>query len=145
MRNNKLLGRGLAVVGLLLSMLLAGCGGAAATGDVSGKVLFQGKPLPSGRIAFLCEGGDKPVVTGMIKDGAYTVEKAAVGPAKVTVETFQSRSDVKPPPGMNPLPGGDSPAGPYVPIPQKYRAADTSGLAYTVVKGKQTKDFELTP
>jgi hypothetical protein len=127
-------------------LLLSGCG-SVATGDVSGKVTYQGKALPSGRITFVCEGGDKPVFTSEIKDGQYLIQKAAVGSARVAVETFQFKKvEIPGAPKSSTLPGSDAPPpGPYVPIPQKYRVPDSSGLTYTITKGKQTKDFDLTP
>ncbi|HKB00589.1 MAG TPA: hypothetical protein VKD90_00155, partial [Gemmataceae bacterium] len=35
-------------------------------------------------------------------------------------------------------------AGKYVPIPEKYYLAETSGLKFTVKGGEQTEDFNLT-
>jgi len=145
---HKPLRRWLAAVLLIPAMLvLSGCGSGGPTGDVSGKVSFQGKALPSGRIIFLCEGGDKPVLSSAIKDGEYSIQKAAVGHARVTVETFQFKQVPVPgAPKTSNLPGSDAPPpGPYVPIPQRYRTPDSSGLTYTITKGQQTKDFDLTP
>jgi hypothetical protein len=144
----KPLGRWLAALPPMAAMLvLSGCGSGGGAGDVSGKVTYQGKALPSGRITFLCKGGDKPVLSSAIKDGEYSIEKAAAGPARVAVETFQFKT--VPIPGAtksSTLPGSDAPPpGPYVPIPQKYRTPDSSGLTYTISKGKQTKDFDLAP
>jgi hypothetical protein len=140
--------RWLAVLLLTPSFLaLAGCGSGGA-GSVSGKVTFQGKPLPSGRITFFCEGGEKPVMSCNIKDGAYKIDKAAVGSARVSVQTFEfKRVHVPGEPKSSNLPGDEEPATPgsYVRIPQKYRVPDSSGLTYTITKGAQTKDFELTP
>ncbi len=51
----------------------------------------------------------------------------------------------KPPPGAK----MDEPATPtitgtYVPIPEKYRSPDESGLKYTVKTGSQTYDIDLS-
>jgi len=146
--SGKPLRRWLAVLVLMPAMLaLSACGSGGATGDVSGKVTYQGKALPSGRITFLCDAGDKPVLTSAIKDGEYSIQKAAAGPARVAVETFQFKQVAIPgAPKTSNLPGSDAPPpGPYVPIPQKYRVPDSSGLTYTITKGKQTKDFDLAP
>jgi hypothetical protein len=131
-------------LGCSLLVALAGCGNSA--GAVSGKVLFQGQPLPAGRIVFLCQGGSKPVLTADIKDGAYAIADAPAGPAQVTVTTYQT--NFTPVPGMvqSPdMPTGQVPTGPYVPIPARYGVPDSSGLTYDITPGSQTKDFQLTP
>lgn len=134
--------------GTLLAVMLLGC--RVRTGEISGKVTYQGKPLPSGRISLFCEGGEKPVLSRSISDGVYSISDVPVGKAQVTVITFQTRYDpipgepeVKspPPPDVVTAP----PPGPYVPIPARYRMADTSGLSVTIVGGRQTQDWELTP
>lgn len=134
--------------GMLLAAMLLGC--RLRTGEISGKVTYQGKPLPSGRISLFCEGGEKPVLSQMVSDGAYAFSQVPIGKAQVTVITFQSRHDPIPgEPEVKSPPPPDIPAapasGPYVPIPARYRMPDTSGLAVTIVGGKQTRDWELTP
>jgi len=140
--------RWLAVLVLMpATLVFSACGSGGATGDVSGKVTYQGKALPSGRITFVCEGAGQPVLSSEIKNGQYSIQKAAAGPAGVAVETFQfKRVAIPGAPKTSTLPGSDAPPpGPYVPIPQKYRVPDSSGLTYTITKGTQTKDFDLTP
>ena len=140
-------GRLWSIVGLMVATVaLTGCGG-AGLGEVSGKVTFQGKPLPSGRIVFFCEGGGKPVISAQIADGKYTILNAAAGTAKVTVATFQISQVAVPGAIQSPTPtdAPAAPTGPYVAIPDRYKMPDTSGLTYTVTAGRQTKDFELTP
>jgi hypothetical protein len=133
---------------------LAGC--APADAVVTGKVMLGDKPLPSGRITFLCDGGDKPVLSSEIRDGAYSLQGAAVGSAEVIVETFAPRPFV-PVPGMPTAPspttggpgGGPTVAvastGAYVPIPEKYKRPETSGLKFEIKPGPQTIDVALTP
>ncbi len=135
---------------LLVAIAVAGVTGCGAqTGHISGTVSLDGQKLPSGRIVFLCEGGDKPVLMSSINDGSYIVNEAPIGPARVTVETFELTTT--PVPNMI-----DSPAPPdqqndaaaeaeYMSIPARYRAPTTSGLIHDIVAGSQVRDFNLTP
>jgi hypothetical protein len=150
MATNRLLrplGLGLGVAVLLLA---AGCG--EPKGNVSGQVRYEGKPLPDGKITFLCEGGSKPVVSAHIQDGKYEVKGAAAGPVKITVATYPPGQQVAPPPGMGgmkpperqppaPAPRPDS----YWPIPRRYSQFDQSNLDYIVKPGHQVHDIDLTP
>ena len=132
--------------GLTLALLTCtGCG--AKSGDITGKVLFRGEPLPAGKISFFCEGGNKPVIARDITAGAYSILNAPLGAARVTVVTFQIKQDPVPGAIQSPVPTDVSaaPSGPYVAIPDRYRMPDTSGLTYTITAGQQTKDWELTP
>src|SRR5579883_847848 len=119
-------------IGMVLA-LMAGCG--PYTGTVTGKVMYKGNPLPGGIVTFIHPDGR--IGQGQIQeDGSYTVAQAPGGEVKCTVAT------VKPIPGVpkslaSRLPGGGKPsepiypAGKYVPIPQKYGSAATSGLSLT--------------
>jgi hypothetical protein len=130
----------------LLALTAVGCGG--GQGTVSGRVRFRGEPLPSGRVTFVCEGGDKPVLTADVRDGAYTIPGAPVGPAKVAVATYPVRTTPVPnmPPDVLPPGGGPAaPAGKYVALPARYGDPEQSGLSYTVRKGHQTHDIDLEP
>lgn len=132
--------------GVTLALLAcAGCG--AKSGDIAGQVLFRGEPLPAGKISFFCEGGNQPVISHDITAGAYSIPKAPVGNARVTVVTFQIKQDPVPGAIPSPVPTDVSAgaAGPFVAIPDRYRMPDTSGLTYTITAGQQTKNWELTP
>ncbi len=126
---------------------VTGCGG--QTGHISGTVSWDGQKLPSGRIVFLCDGGDKPVLMSSIHDGSYTVNEAPIGPARVAVETFEITTT--PVPGMisSPVPPDqehDTVAeGEYMRIPARYKSPTTSGLIHDIVAGSQSRDFNLTP
>jgi len=130
---------------LPLVLALAGCGKGQAT--VSGKVAFNGQPLPSGTVAFL--GEDGRAYTGVIgADGTYTLEKVSPGPMKISVQTPPPPSGkpvVQPPPGASSMPGMDmrNREVKTVAIPRKYEDPNTSGLTYTVTSGSQTHDIEL--
>jgi len=133
---------------LLLALPLAGCAG--GTGDITGAVRYKGAPLPSGRVTFVCEGGEKPVLSADIKEGTYAIPQVPGGPVKVSVETFQVKvtavpnmpKDVQPPGGG---PGAPAKPGKYVPIPPRYKDPQQSGLTFTVAGGSQKQDFDLVP
>ena len=131
----------------ILASMTAACAGCGQPGTITGQVTFDGKALPSGRIVFLCEGGDKPVITGQIKDGRYEITSAPAGRAVVTVATYEYKVTPVPnsPVGPTGLPGEDERGGAYVPIPIRYGDAGQSGLSLEIVGGEQTKDFHLTP
>ena len=135
---------------LLVAMVVVGITGCGSqTGDISGTVSFDGKKLPSGRISFLCEGGDKPVLMSSITEGYYIVKGAPIGPAHVTVETFEVTTTPVPNMIASPLPPDqqhDAAAeAEYVRIPARYGAPAASGLSYAIVSGSQVRDFNLTP
>jgi hypothetical protein len=122
--------RGAAVLGgCWLALLAGGCGG-EAVGVISGKVTFEGQPLPEGIVSFVTAKG--PVVTGRIHAGEYEVKGVPVGPAKITVRLI-----------LDPF-APPSAKAPVKEIPLRYRSADDSGLTYTVVSGPQTYDLKLT-
>ena len=134
------------LVALTILSVVVGCG--AQTGDISGAVSFEGKKLPAGRITFICEGGDKPVLMSSITDGAYVIVNAPVGPAQVTVETFEITTTAVPNMIESPLPPDQqndvAAKSDYVKIPAHYKAPTTSGLTYEIVAGNQTHDLNLT-
>jgi hypothetical protein len=131
------------------AVALAGCG--AAKGTVSGQVKYKGQPLPWGDIAFLCAGGDKPVLHAKIQDGSYTVSGLPAGPAQVIVTTTPPPAPIKLPPGVKPIQTTEgtntdsTPPGKYVPLPPRYSRPDQSGLTCPVKGGRQEYDVELTP
>jgi hypothetical protein len=82
--------RGFALIGrlvlvLLLSACFTGCGG-PGTGNVSGQVLFQGKPLPGGIVMFRpVNTSFNPVTAPIDQDGKYEVRVPA-GECKISVD-----------------------------------------------------------
>jgi hypothetical protein len=137
----KVLGLGLALV------LAAGCGG-SFTAPVSGKVTYKGKALPGGTVTFIHPDGR--VGYGTIhEDGTYSISAAPGGNVKCIVQTTKP---IVPPPqklaarlsGGAAKPGATVyPAGPYVPIPEKYGDPQTSGLSYTIDRASNTIDIPL--
>lgn len=143
---------------LLLGLLVSGCSYSAMgpQGEVSGKVMYKGKPLPGGHVTFTSSKGYS--FTGVIDpEGNYTV-RPVVGEARIAVDNsmllksnqppdIRRRPGVKPPAGVKIEDNKEAaPAitGTYVPLPPKYRSPDTSGLTCTVKSGSQTHDIELS-
>ena len=65
-----------------IATLLLATAGCAGSGDglprepISGKVMLDGQPLDGGMITFLPEGGGEPVVSSVVKDGAFELPRA---------------------------------------------------------------------
>ena len=133
-------------IGLVL-VLAAGCGG-PFTAPVSGTVTYKGNPLPGGTVTFIHPDGR--VGYGTIhEDGTYSISAAPGGDVKCIVQTTKP---IVPPPQTVAarLSGGAAkagatvyPAGPYVPIPEKYGDPQTSGLSHTIDRGSNTIDIPL--
>ncbi|MFL5241216.1 MAG: carboxypeptidase-like regulatory domain-containing protein [Gemmataceae bacterium] len=148
------------------TLVAMGCGAGAKTVNVSGKVTYQGKPLPGGKITFYPKEGGKlnPASADIQEDGTYACNDAPSGDVKVTVsnEHLNEKPSADPrtrgPMGGNPAmqmqpPKDKAPptktensdlkkVGKYIQIPDKYKNADKSGLTYTIKNG-DTVDIEL--
>lgn len=143
-------------LGLLI--LVAGCGQTPHSVDhaeVSGKVLYQGQPLPGGRVNFLALNGGFASSANIDENGNYHI-KAPVGETEISVTNLMLKSKTGPKKGsLAPKEadtkvkeaegkGNQSLKGRYVKIPSHYEDPQKSGLKYTVKKGAQTHDIELT-
>ena len=59
---------------LIFSILLIGCSGCSdGLKSVSGKIDYDGKPVETGRISFITEGGAGTTYTGNCKNGRYSI------------------------------------------------------------------------
>ncbi|MFO0822580.1 MAG: hypothetical protein U0792_05575, partial [Gemmataceae bacterium] len=119
-------------------VVVLGCGGGADTGEVSGSVKFDGKPVEEGSISFIALEGNAPTAGGVIKGGKYTATKVPVGAAKVSISAVKVVGKKK---------AYDTPDSKEIDItepllPAKYNTA--SELRFDVKPGTQTKDFDLT-
>lgn len=138
------------LAGVVLATALMGCFWTVPTGVVTGTVSFDGQPIAAGRLTVLCEGGGKPVFFADITDGAYRIERAPVGSARVTVQVFAAQpatASVPPPPGSAPalpIPANvPRPGKPLTGFPERYLNPDTSGLTFEITPGPQTHDISL--
>jgi hypothetical protein len=133
-----------------LSLVSGGCG--EKKGSISGKVTFDGKPLPAGRITFLSQESKHISKESIIVDGAYSISDFPAGPVIITGESFPppkggEKSTMPKDLGLPP-PGREkpkTPEGKYVPIPPRYGNMEESGLTYTVLPGEQEHDVPLPP
>lgn len=134
------------MIGLVTVM---GCG--PRLGGADGTVTCGGRPLPGGRVTFLCDGGKRPAVSAMISEGRYEVVGLPVGHARIMVETFppaNTTSSAQTAPGGLPTlatPDEKQPPGSYVRIPDRYKQPHTSGLEITIRTGRQVYDIDLDP
>jgi hypothetical protein len=145
-------GRCLALCLLMLAVGGSGCGGGGhktkniETAEVSGKVLFRGKPLPGGRVTFLDSGG--AAQGGNIDENGNYKVAAPIGDVKIGVDNraLEPTRERGPKPPVLKRPDADAPEtikGRYVEIPNKYYSPTESGLTYKVVSGAQTYDIKL--
>jgi hypothetical protein len=148
----------------------AGCG-SAKHGEVSGKVTYQGKPLPGGTVMFWPQGveaGARPAPARINEDGGYTAP-VPVGEVAVTVETESLAGKVQtgiprvgksgksmsggPPPeilaqieekkGSSVRAESNPVSDKYVHINKKYSNPQTSGFKLTVQSGAQEFNIDL--
>jgi hypothetical protein len=151
---------------LILLPLVVGCG--PGQGRVSGRVLYNGQPLPGGRLTFLPADPTRNSVGAELDEQGNYEAVLPAGEVKVSVDNREleprgpkdaglpkdinlpsdikkllasAKADKAPPP--SPAQAADKPAGRYVPIPAKYYLAETSGLTFTVKSGSQQHDIEL--
>jgi hypothetical protein len=138
---------------LCLLALVAGCNKRPTSTkfyEVTGKILFNGKPLPGGRITFIAVNGGFANTGNIGQDGQYKIE-APVGDVHISVDNTMLRQVAGAPhgpiasPGMMEHSGGelDQVKGTYVRIPDKFYQVDTSGLTYTVKPEAQSFDVTL--
>ncbi len=119
---------------LALLVCLTGCGEEAPpTGEVTGMVTYQGKPLSEGTITFIPQGG-RPGY-GKIVDGVITEvsthepnDGAPLGPNQVTIQAMANANDM------------------YAPakslIPEHYASPDKSGLTANI-QADETNDLKF--
>ncbi len=105
------------------------------TADVAGKVTYQGKPLPAGRIAFVHASGHAAGAE-IASDGTFTVT-AFQGPNKIAIEYFDYD-----------VPGSKIKRSPMLDanksmIPNRYKSYGLSGLTFDVKPKDNRAEFEL--
>jgi hypothetical protein len=125
--------RGTIAAGLMALLTLTGC--ERGRGDVSGTVTLNGKPLPGGMVTFVPDNGPAEA-TRIGEDGKYAITNVLTGPARITVVTQQ-------PVRMHENGKAFEPLGKYVPIPERYRDPEMSGLRLDVKRGFQECDLPL--
>jgi hypothetical protein len=133
--------QGLSAALLLGLLAVNGCRSQPEEGEVTGRVLCDGRPLPWGNVTFLAKDGTK-LPTVIEEGGRYHLGKLPVGSYRIGVisratappiRPHSERSDPKAPLGKNPFN-----------IPEYYGKPETSGLTYEVHKGTQEHDIQLS-
>jgi hypothetical protein len=129
---------------LFALLVTLGCSssGELTTAPVSGKVTYNGKPVPNGTVMFVPDQG--PPATGEIaKDGSYRLstytdgggDGAVLGNHKISITALQDTSGALP----------EQRSGtPKAIVPRKYLSHETSGLTAEVRAGDNTIDLPLT-
>jgi len=127
---------------LVLSTSLVGCGRSGPEkAAVSGRVTYQGKPVPKGVIAFIPVAPGGRNATGAIRpDGSYTLQTeepedgAQLGEYRVTISAHDE-------PLLDYTPA--QPVKPKLLVPPEYEDPEKSGLKKTVVRGSNVFEFDL--
>ncbi|MEM7314373.1 MAG: carboxypeptidase-like regulatory domain-containing protein [Planctomycetota bacterium] len=132
--------------------VLSGCG-SSKTGSVTGKVTLDGQPVSEASIAFRPKDGGRMSTGETNAQGEYTLtcyergDGAIPGDHVVTVTKFEE-SKVKVPEGADELAVEFAASKKRQPktkwlVPEKYSEKETSGLTFTVERGRNTADFDL--
>ncbi len=155
---SRLLARQLPVWFLLLGLLAtAGCG---KPGQLTGKVSFKGKLLPSGRVVFFNASNRQVASATISAEGTYsaTVPSGTLKIAVITPppETLKSMPKAKQKQvleqvqkmkkgAFNPLEGEGAESIPQkvISVPPKYADPEGSGLTIEVLGGPQSFDIDL--
>jgi len=115
---------------LCLALLAAGC---SSNGSVSGKVTFNGAPMPGGTVTFVPEGGGAGGGSASInpEDGSYSIDKLPKGPMKVTVKAYT-------PPAVGPMGGKMGKDKGFGPPPGTLPEGVDPGMFNPAAKAKQS-------
>jgi len=148
----------LLALGLLL-LPLTGCQGESSSfkgpkGTVTGKVTYNGNPVPMGcTVVFMHQEKAVPATGSISADGGYTLQMAGrqevlAGTYKVSVSPPAKdavAADPSNPDAYKAFMTGKTvkPAEEKPPFPKKYQTAETSGLTFTVKEGANTIDIDL--
>lgn len=123
---------------LSLLITVAGCGGNPAT--VSGVVTMDGQPLQRGKVGFTPTSGGLQAMGQIDSDGSYELSTnlkpgLQVGEYQATV--ISTEPGIADPNGGPPMPGKSL-------IPRRYARTSTSDLNFTVERGSNVIDIELS-
>jgi len=133
--------RAAAAAGLFAAALLTalGCDSGPRTGEVSGTISYDGKPVEKGAITFVPIDGKATTEGGNIVGGKYTAAKVPVGNAKVYINGTKVIGKKK---AYNTK---DSPEVDLYDelLPDKYSNQGTTELTFEVKPGKNEKDWDL--
>ena len=133
--------------GVRATGLLVGCGLAAGCGpsgpvvcSVKGTVVYDGKPLPGGRIVFTNDAQTEEGVGDLTIDGAFDIARVPAGAVKAVVRNDHVKSMLSPQIAAMINKKGGAAVAPdpkvqgnkFVPIPGRYGDSASSGLSFTL-------------
>ena len=132
----------LGIVAVALGGAAIGCGSTGpGMAQVTGKVTYQGKPVPKGLVSFVATGPDGRNATGQIDEsGNYRLQTENPGDGALTGDynvSISARDDVI----LDYIP--KKPIPPKYLAPAKYEDPAKSGLKATVKSGSNSIDFPL--
>lgn len=135
----------------LLAMAF-GCNGSAMV-PVSGKVTFEGAPVPQGTITFFPQAGGRPATGQIQSDGSYVLSSLEPGDGvppgdyAVAIEARRVHGGAPVPASLEEeiagVGAGGAPARIEWLVPIEYSSAQSSGLTATVTPGESQIDFAL--
>lgn len=134
---------------LLAAVVAAGCGRSLpSTGQVRGRVTFDGRPLEGAAVLFVPEAGGAPGRGATGPDGSFTLstfasgDGALIGRHRVAV-VKDEMTGIKADAGG--LSGPAGPDGPKVKrlVPARYADPATSGLTADVAAGETAVELEI--
>ena len=133
---------GIRLLALVLATGLSGCGGNSGPTlvQLSGTILFEGRPIPPGTLTFVPKEGKGPTATGTVADaGHFTVSTHRAGDG-ITPGTYRIRVESwETPPTM----GGPQPKSA---VPEKYTNMNTTDLTLDVPNEReQVVEIVLNP
>ena len=133
---------GIGLFAVVLGIGLVGCGGKSGPTlvQLSGTILFEGRPIPPGTLTFIPKEGQGPTATGLIADaGRFTVsthhpgDGITPGAYRIRVESWET------PPTMGGPPAKSA-------VPAKYTNVNTTDLALNVPNEReQVVEIVLNP
>lgn len=138
---------------LLVLPLLAGCDSGPPTGQVTGKVTYEGKSVSTGSIQFYPVKGGAPAVGSIKPDGTYTLARKVpgdgvlLGEYVVTIEAIEAAEVSNQPTSIEEEVKMGSIANirsrPKYLVPEKYSVEESSDLTATVKPGTNEINFDL--
>jgi hypothetical protein len=125
----------------LVVLVMIGCGGTYDS-SVSGTVTLDGAAVPRGTVAYYPKSAGPIAYSPIESDGSYRIrtgreEGLKAGEYQVTVTANEASAQLESKTG-GPMPPGKSLT------PLWYRSKDSSGLTFTVERGSNEINLELT-
>jgi hypothetical protein len=141
------------LVGLLLAVVLVGCGSRSRSGAVSGKITYTEQPINDAALLLYPADGDsdQPITIPVTGDGSFRITDVPKGEYKIVVLGAEGGgSDAS---LLKNIPEdrqaevkkmmGDRTSPKTIPFPPKYSAPETTDLKCQITDRNQTVNLEL--